>query len=696
MPRGIIIDRQYISFISNPKTPKQGAHPRLILRNGEVLDRYLTLQFRNFDFSGNMFSFYGLENNSTIQNHIVLQPLTITLTGEIGEKVKKARRKNIVSSYIQDKLNPISAFNSEFTTKAQQYINTFNDIVEKIDERVLLEGYKSGGTSIYNPKIMIKTILYGSIDQNFSSRRIAKATRENIKYIWLADGAKPDFRTIAKFRAEKMEKLINVVQEEVIRKLLDYKLISMETIYVDGTKIEANASRNTLVWKKNVQRNEQQLDEAIAKYIKGLREEWARQDEKEDKELGDQDYPTSGEKVEIDVKKETQEIADRINARLEERRTSKKEEEQGEGQDDSKKESENNQNNDKTESNEQEKDENKKEDQEKETCAESKAEFHNAEIQEDIDRLKEIAKQLPAMTGDEKKAKQIANKIEKDFQPRADRIKDKIEKLDGKNSCSTTDAEATGMRAKKDQRIPIAVLQPMYNWQIATENQFILGSAMYSSASDVSTMIPFLEKLRQQYGWEQIRNVVADAGYGSEENYGALAEAGKRAFVKYPGFDKEQSTTFPKKEFEQKNWPYDSENDRYTCPAGKQLEFVKESENINKSGYRRKIRIYQCESCEECQFHKECKYRGVNRMMQISPLLEQYKTKAEELLRSEEGIQHRKKRCWDVETVFGVVKGSWHFVRVFLRGKAKTSTEMGIITAGYNINKMANALAKAG
>ena len=77
---------------------------------------------------------YVLENNATIQNHIVLQPLTITLTGEIGEKVKKARRKNIVSSYIQDKLNPISAFNSEFTTKAQQYINTFNDIVEKIDD----------------------------------------------------------------------------------------------------------------------------------------------------------------------------------------------------------------------------------------------------------------------------------------------------------------------------------------------------------------------------------------------------------------------------------------------------------------------------------------------------------------------------------------------------------------------------------
>lgn len=68
MPRGIIIDRKNISFVSYPKTPKEGSHPRLVLRNGEILDKYLTLQFRNFDFNGNMFSFYGLENNSPIEN----------------------------------------------------------------------------------------------------------------------------------------------------------------------------------------------------------------------------------------------------------------------------------------------------------------------------------------------------------------------------------------------------------------------------------------------------------------------------------------------------------------------------------------------------------------------------------------------------------------------------------------------------
>lgn len=64
MVKGIIIDRKNISFVSYPKTPKQGVSPKLVLKNGEVLDKYLTLQFRNFDFSGQMFSFYGLDADS--------------------------------------------------------------------------------------------------------------------------------------------------------------------------------------------------------------------------------------------------------------------------------------------------------------------------------------------------------------------------------------------------------------------------------------------------------------------------------------------------------------------------------------------------------------------------------------------------------------------------------------------------------
>lgn len=76
---------------------------------------------------------YVLESNRTVQNHIILQPLMITLTGVVGEKVKKASKKNIATKWAQDKLNPISAFNSDLTTKAQQYINMLDDLVEKVD-----------------------------------------------------------------------------------------------------------------------------------------------------------------------------------------------------------------------------------------------------------------------------------------------------------------------------------------------------------------------------------------------------------------------------------------------------------------------------------------------------------------------------------------------------------------------------------
>ena len=64
MINGIVVERNNIAGISYPTNANKIGRPRIVLRNGEIIDLYLTLEFRNFDFSGNMFSFYDTDNNT--------------------------------------------------------------------------------------------------------------------------------------------------------------------------------------------------------------------------------------------------------------------------------------------------------------------------------------------------------------------------------------------------------------------------------------------------------------------------------------------------------------------------------------------------------------------------------------------------------------------------------------------------------
>jgi hypothetical protein len=89
--------------------------------------------------------------------------------------------------------------------------------------------------------------------------------------------------------------------------------------------------------------------------------------------------------------------------------------------------------------------------------------------------------------------------------------------FDGRNSFSKTDKEATFMHMKEDH-MRNSQLKPVYNMQIGVEGQYVVGVDISSERSDQLTFIPFLEKLNENLQQKYI-NVVADAGYESEENY---------------------------------------------------------------------------------------------------------------------------------------------------------------------------------
>jgi transposase len=79
-------------------------------------------------------------------------------------------------------------------------VRVVNQMIEAIDRRVLESQYQGGGTSAYDPQMLLKVIIYAYTQRAFSSRRIAKELRENVNYMWLSGMNRPDHRTINRFR----------------------------------------------------------------------------------------------------------------------------------------------------------------------------------------------------------------------------------------------------------------------------------------------------------------------------------------------------------------------------------------------------------------------------------------------------------------------------------------------------------------
>ena len=94
------------------------------------------------------------------------------------------------------------------------------------------------------------------------------------------------------------------------------------------------------------------------------------------------------------------------------------------------------------------------------------------------------------------------------------------------------------MRMKEDA-MRNGQTKPGYNLQIGTGNQFITDFALFPNPTDTLTLIPFLQSFSSRYD-RLAHTVVADSGYGSEENYRFMSENGMEAYVKYNYFHMEQ------------------------------------------------------------------------------------------------------------------------------------------------------------
>lgn len=471
-------------------------------------------------------------------------------------------------------------------------VRVIDEIIDKIISEI---SYQCKVKYETNYITMLKIIIYGYMEQITSLRGIEKACKRDINFKWLLQNEpSPSKSTIGRF-IQQNKQCIEDVFYAIVKYLSEQKEINYKTVYIDGTKIEANANRYSFVWRKATEKYDKRLDDKIAIFIK------------EFNALYHTIFTASKavqclEYIEQIIKKKNIEFV------------------YGKGR-------------------------------------------RKTSIQRQYEKLVSYL---------ECKAKYA----------------DYNAKFNNRNSFSKTDVDATFMHMK-DDHMRNAQLKPAYNMQIAVNSQYIVGIDVSSERSDQLTLIPLLQTLEEKLP-EKFDSVTADAGYESEENYTYLKEQQQTSYIKPQNYEQSKKKSAKKWIGRRENMQYDVLTDSYICVNKQQLRYIMDKTRKSKSGFKSHVKVYECESCENCQHKMLCTKSKFNKRLYVADNFLKYREESLGNITSAIGILFRVNRSIQVEGAFGVLKQDYGFWRLSRRGFTNVKNEFTLHCIAYNINKYCN------
>ena len=147
---------------------------------------------------------------------------------------------------------------------ADDSVRLLNAVFERIDYSKLRAAYSRIGRIERSPESLFKIVVYGYMNGIVSSRKLEQACRRDVNFMYLLGGAPaPDHATIARFRSERLTDAIEDLFTQLVKLLAEAGELSLSSVFIDGTKFEANANRYTFVWKTSVQKNEIKMQEKM-------------------------------------------------------------------------------------------------------------------------------------------------------------------------------------------------------------------------------------------------------------------------------------------------------------------------------------------------------------------------------------------------------------------------------------------------
>lgn len=154
---------------------------------------------------------------------------------------------------------------------ADDSVRLLNSILERVNYSKLYAAYSRFGRIERSPKSLFKVLVYGYMNGIYSSRKLEQACRRDINFMYLLGREPaPDHATIARFRSERLSGIIEDLFSQVVELLAEAGELSLCSVFIDGTKLEANANRYSFVWKKGIQKNEAKMQEKMKKELPKL------------------------------------------------------------------------------------------------------------------------------------------------------------------------------------------------------------------------------------------------------------------------------------------------------------------------------------------------------------------------------------------------------------------------------------------
>lgn len=269
-----------------------------------------------------------------------------------------------------------------------------------------------------------------------------------------------------------------------------------------------------------------------------------------------------------------------------------------------------------------------------------------------------------------------------------DKLEEYIEKIDicgtERNSYSKTDRSATFMRIKTDYMGNDQLL-PAYNVQIGVADEYIAVVDVNHYRSDMDCFVPLMEAFNKQYGFYP-KYPVADAGYGSYNNYLYCEQHGMEKYMKFPMFKKETTDEkYHNDPFRAVNFTI-GEDGIMRCPNGKAFNFLYRK-HVYGNQYGRQEEIYQCEDCSGCPYAEKCKKGDRNRTVRINQELTGMHKEVIENLESIHGALLRMNRSIQAEGTFGIMKNDRWYKRIVRRGIDSVRLEVFLVSIGQNLYK---------
>ena len=531
-------------------------------------------------------------------------------------------------------------------------VYTLKKVMEELDFSGLLACYSDKGRTGYNPIMLYSVVTYANMRGVRAVDRIVDLCQRDLAFIWLTKGQKPQRDAFYDFKGKKLTGgILDELNCQFMRRLQKEGLITLKELYIDGTKIEANANRYTFVWRGSINYHLAGLldtiDALYAKYNALV-------------------YGNGyGPKYDIgEARMFVTEGMEKVRKVIEENRR-------------------------------------RKLTRHKRISNNTIIEIDNCSPLEIVKLQKNLVRVAQGegirFVNGKGKHKPELQKLYEELEECGRRLMKYKEcfEIMGKDrsSYSKTDLEATFMRMKEDHMLN-GQLKPAYNVQIAVENHFIVHSYVSSDRTDYNTLIPVLEKHQGAFG-DILEAVTADSGYCSEKNLVYLKENGISSYIKLQDHEKRKTRAYKEDIGKYYNMACGIFEDEryYICHDGRELRHIR-TESRGQDGYTQTLEVYGCADCSGCGHRSRCLYQynaeknpDRNKVMKINERWEELKEGSHGNIQSETGILKRQTRSIQTEGHFGDIKENGDFRRFNYRSAEKVYKEFMLYAISRNIMK---------